>query len=252
MKKIAVVCGSPASEFLAPFDDPSWEIWVLGNRINRFDDKRVTRIFEIHDDLSEHGDPLSYAQYVAAKGIPMVVGDKFPVEAAHIKKFDFDAACDLYGTHYLTSSTVYMIAQAMMDGATHIGIYGVDMSVDSHEYFYQRPCLESWIGFAKGRGIDVYIPPISPVGRCDYIEGRGCGGKPNFSRLPFTQKEFMGMVTTHADKISDLQYQIRQAELTIHMHSGAQQAYERLAKIARAVEAGQDIQNISDSVVIRG
>lgn len=245
MKKIAIVCGSPSSEFLAPFDDENWEIWVLGNRLDRFKDKRVTRIFEIHDDIEKEGG-LKYAQWLVSQGIPMVVGEKFPLPEGHTI-FPFDKAEKLIGHIYLTSSSAYMMALAILDGATHIGVYGVDMAVDDHEYFWQRPCMDGWIHFAKGRGIEVIIPEVSNVGKCDYVEGRGKGGNPDFSKPPFTQDGFQKMADKHGIIITTLREEIRERELKIEGHSGAQQAYERLSKIARATEAGIAIQNLTDS-----
>ncbi|TVM02749.1 MAG: hypothetical protein CV087_08780 [Candidatus Brocadia sp. WS118] len=251
MKKVAIVCGSPNSEFIAPFDDDSWEIWVLGNRLNRFQGKRVTKVFEIHDDLSEHGDPNNYAQWLAAQKLPLVVGEAFPIKSKDIQVFPFEEAKKLYGATYLTSSPAYMIALAILEGATHIGIYGVDLSVDDHEYFWQRPCVEAWIGFAKGMGINVIIPTVSPIGRCDYVEGLGRGGKPDFSKPPFTQKEFINMAQQHENKVNNLLAQIKELELAVQGHSGAQQVYERMAKVARAIESGQDIKTLSETALIK-
>lgn len=253
--KIAIVCGSPTSEFLAPFDDPEWQIWVLGNRLNRFADKRVTRAFEIHDNLSEHKDPAQYAEWLVSKNIPLVVGEKFPCKADHVQVFDYQQSLDLYGSLYLTSSPAYMMSQAISEGATHIGIYGVDLAIDNHEYFWQRPCMEAWIGFAKGRGIEISLPSVSPVGHSPYVEGRDWDGKKNNygkgGALPFIQSEFEAMAETHAAKIAQKEAQIRQLEADIHTHSGAEQAYSRLAKIARAKAAGNDIKSLTDSVTIK-
>jgi len=88
--KIAIVCGSPSSEFLAPFEDEDWEIWVLGNRYDKHEHHRVTRIFEIHDDLSEHEHPDLYAQWLRDKNIPLIVGEKFPEKGKHVKVFPYD------------------------------------------------------------------------------------------------------------------------------------------------------------------
>ncbi len=249
--KIAIICGSPNSEFLAPFDDESWDVWVLGNRIQRFQGKRVTRIFEIHDDLSEHGDIKKYTEYLLSFNLPMVVGEGFPSKSSLTTVFPFDKAKELFGSTYLTSSPAYMMALAILEGATHIGLYGVDMAVDDHEYFWQRPCMEAWVGFAKGRGIDVTIPSVSPVCRSDYVEGMGRGGKPDFALAPFTQKEFIEMAQQHANKIAGYHAQIQEINNAIHLHSGAQQAYERLAKVARGVEAGNEIKTLSDSAIIK-
>ena len=249
--KVAIVCGSPSSEMLAPFDDNSWEIWVLGNRLKRFEGKRVTRVFEIHDDLSEHGDALAYAQWLYSKPYPLVVGEGFPLQDLDIEVFPFDKAKEIYGSHYLTSSSAYMVAYAIINGATEIAIYGVDMAADDHEYFWQRPCMEAWVGFAKGRGIKVTIPCQSPLGRSDYVEGMGKGGKPEFSKPPFTQKEFLSLSAMHSDKIAQAEAGIKELQALIQAHDGARQAYDRMAKVARAVEAGQDIKNLSDSVLIK-
>lgn len=251
MKKLAIVCGSPSSEFLAPFSDESFDIWVLGNRINRFDGKRVTRIFEIHDDLSEHGDATKYAEYLASKNVPMVVGAGFPIKADHIKVFDFESASRLIGQTYLTSSPAYMMAQAIMDGYDEIGIYGVDLAVDDHEYFWQRPCMEYWIGYAKGLGIKVVIPEVSAIGKASYIEGAGCGGKPKFAKPPFTEMAFKQLEDMHQKKIDEYFDKIRNLEKMIQTHDGLRQAYARMAKVARAVEAGVDNIDLLNTVSLK-
>lgn len=253
-KKIAIVCGSPSSEFLAPFDDKSWDIWVLGNRINRFLEKdlRVSAIFEIHDDLREHGNIEAYANYLVGLNIPMIVGDKFPIIDEHVKRFPYDKAKELYGQTYLTSSSAYMMAMAILLGAEEIAIYGVDMAVDDHEYFWQRPCMEAWIGFAKGKGIKVSIPEISSIGKCNYVEGKGRGGKPDFAKPPFTEKEFTNFANKHQELIANMESQIISLQNKIQAHSGCVQTYQRLAQVSRAVEAGINIDSLSQTNKIRG
>ena len=251
-KKIAIVCGAPSSEMLAPFDDESWEIWVLGNRLDKHLSNRVTRIFEIHDDLSEHADPKAYAEWLVKQKIPMVVGEAFPIQDQdHVEVFPFDAARKLFGRTYLTSSSAYMMAYAVLQGANKIGVYGVDMAVDDNEYFWQRPCMEAWIGFAKGKGIDVRVHENSPVLRSDFVEGRGSGGKPDFSMPPFTQAELLAMAKQHLDRVDQLKGEIEQLTLQINAHDGARQAYERLAKVARAIEAGQRITSLTEQATVR-
>ncbi len=258
--KVSLICGAPSSEFLAPFDDPEWEIWVLGNRLDRFKGKRVTRAFEIHDNLSEHKDPIQYAQWLTSHDLPLVVGEKFPAwdcARTDIKAFPYADVEALYGSLYLTSSPAYMMGYAILHGATHIGIYGVDLSIDDHEYFWQRPCMEAWIGFAKGRGIEVTIPEVSHIGKSSYVEGRDWDGiKNNYnarksSKAPFTEQEFQGVADMHRTKVSDLEAQ-RDALLNkINAHSGSQQTYERLARVARAVEAGVEVNSLHETVNIR-
>ncbi len=249
-KKIAIVCGSPDSEHLAPFADESWDIWVLGNRLDRHKGRRITRVFEIHDDLSEHGDALAYAQFLVAQKLPLVVGEAFPLQAAHVQVFPFAQARELFGSEYLTSSTAYMMALALLEGATEIGVYGSSMAVDDTEYFWQRPCLEAWIGFAKGRGVKVTVPEVSPIGKCAYVEGRGAA-RTDFAKAPFTESEFLAVAAMHGKRMDEKAAQIRALEDSIQIHGGAKQAYERLAKVARAVESGQSIASLSDTVSLK-
>ena len=77
MKKLAIVCGSPSSEMLAPFEDPEYEVWVLGNRCQNY--PRFDLIFEIHDALEEEHDPR-YAQWLVDKNIELIVGESFVFE----------------------------------------------------------------------------------------------------------------------------------------------------------------------------
>lgn len=250
--KVAIVCGAPASEMLAPFDDPTWEIWCLGNRLTRYKDKRVSRIFEIHDYLAERHDPKEYAQWLVSHNIPIVVGEKFPLELVPQGFVDwivFDYQCSekLFGSSYLTASPAYMISQAISEGATEIGLYGVDLAVDDHEYFWQRPCVEAWIGFAKGRGIKVTVPEQSHIGRSKYIEGRHWDGKRNADG-PLTEESFIGMIADHEAEMAKMQLQKRQLECDISAHSGAVQTYKNLAKVARAMEAQIDVKSIKDAI----
>ena len=249
--KVAIVCGSPSSEMLAPFDDPEWEIWVLGNRIDRFRGKRVTKIFEIHNTLSEHKEPVKYAEFLAKIGLPLVVGEMFPVNGDHIKVFDYPASEALYGSLYLTSSPAYMISQAICEGVTHLGIYGVDLAITNHEYYWQRPCVEAWIGFAKGRGIEVVIPDVSPVGKAPYVEGRDWDGTRNnykSGKFPFTQTEFERLAEIQNKKTQEIDAQIEALKTQANVYAGTSQAYLHLAQVARAVEAGNQIDSLSDTI----
>lgn len=251
--KVAIVCGSPSSEFLAPFDDNEWKIWVLGNRLHHYKGKRVDRVFEIHNNLSEHTHPDKYVEWLIAQNIPMVVSETFP-DAHHVERFNYDESENLYGSLYLTSSPAYMISYALARGATDIGLYGVDLAIDNHEYYWQRPCVEAWIGFAKGMGVNVCIPEISPVGKCSYVEGRDWNGVKNeYGKTGgiFSQQEFINMADSHSQKIGLIDEQISQLVADKHTHNGARQAYERLAKVARASEARMDINSLSDTTIIK-
>lgn len=233
--KLAIVGGSPSSS-LAPYDDPGFEIWALGNQADKR--PRVDRLFEIHDNLSEH--PPEYPQWLVDKKIPLVVSSKFPIRADHVETYPERETAGLIGSVYLTSSPAYMLAYALLRGYTDIHFYGVDMAVDDHEYFKQRPCFEAWCGLARGMGVKLTFPDSCPVMRSNYREGRDWN---NQSDSTFSESEFLKMAQVHEDKIAQL-------NSLIHTHSGSMQTYKRLAQVARAVEAGQSI-SLSDGVVIK-
>jgi len=150
------------------------------------------------------------------------------------------------------------MAMAILEGATEIGVYGVDMAVTDHEYFWQRPCMWGWVRFARGRGIKVTIPKESALCKMDYQEGRDwqggktvTGSNPAFAKPPFTQAAFNEMADIHIKKIVEYNNQIAGLEQLINTHAGCQQAYERLTKVARAVESGVDNLTLSGTVTIK-
>ena len=61
-----------------------------------------------------------------------------------------------FGTDYFTDTMCYMIAYAIDKGYRKIRLYGVDM-MDRDEFKYEKYGIEYWIGFARGRGIEVTI-----------------------------------------------------------------------------------------------
>lgn len=237
--KVAIVGGSPLTKDMAPFNDEEWEIWVLGNQINTYQGKRITRIFEIHENLSQHGDPERYLNLLASTGKPLVVGNTY---CEYGEAFPYEQANELMGAEFLTSSPAYMMAYAILEGATEIGIYGVEMAVDDHEYFKQRPSMYAWIAFAKARGIKVHIPEKSSLFKESYCEGRDWNNEKDLG--PFSEQEFAKMEQIHLNKIEELKMQVE-------AHNGAAQVYRRMKKIARAEASGASQVNLTDSAVVQ-
>lgn len=240
--KIALVGGWKETQMMAPFMDEEWEIWVLGNQITDYNGNRVSRVFEVHDDLSEH-DPR-YPGLLAGLGVKVIVGDKFPIPEKSESEFEvypYDEVDEIWGYHYMTSSLAYMIGYALyqMNPWTphhdvledEIAVYGVNMAHDNHEYFKQKACFEAWLGFAKGLGIKVTIPEQSALLRSNYDEARDWGKKGN----PFFEENMLEHAKSHAEVAE-------QAKMKMYKHEGAKEAYESMAKIARGVDAGFPVQ----------
>ena len=247
--KIAIMGGAPTSRDLRP--DGDHELWVLGNQFPfRLKGDKPALIFEIHDDLSNQDE--AYAQWLVDKNIPMVVGEGFPIKADHVEVFPFEAAHEIM-PHKLTSSTAYMMAYALIHGATHISLYGIDMSIDDLEYFYQRPAMYAWIAYAKGKGIDVYIPEESSLFVDLYDEGRGktnAAGKPDLALEPFSEKQFHEIKAVHDGMADELRKQKEIVEKSILAHAAAASCYEQMGRIARSVEQGQRVDSLVDATRI--
>lgn len=188
VKKIAI-CGCSDSKDMVPVNDPQWEIWGVNNLFHHI--PRYDRWFEIHNiTRSPDGtwmrrgqsnfrgqDINAYVADLAKMKCPIYmqrhwddIPGSIPYPLDDIKR-RFGSVQGWYnGTDpegvseeqmgrrlYGTNTVTYMILLAIMEGATHLGVWGVDMAVDS-EYHFQRPSCEWALGIAFGLGIKTYIP----------------------------------------------------------------------------------------------
>lgn len=176
MRKIAIVgkCTSTRSD--APIlHDSSWETWGLAWDLL----PHCHRYFELHafwryfrgdiNDAWEHwrflaGLEVPVYMREAERDIPRSVAYPFKEIAAVIGTANGWSGTD---NPYCESSIGFMLAQAIYEAivlknVSRIGIWGVDMGTTT-EYAYQRPNMEYLIGFARGRGIPIFIPPQSSL-----------------------------------------------------------------------------------------
>jgi len=216
--KIAILGSAEATRDLAPFDDPTWEIWGLAWRF--YDHPRMDKAFEVHDPSiwHEYVKPEIYQGWlnnpqdsdgndVEVYMLPHVA-ETFP--SKNIKAYPADEACKLMGRRYFTSSFSYMLAKAIMDGATEIGIWGVDLVTDE-EYMQQRPAAEFLLGIAHARGIKITIPEQSALLKASHVYGLEDirFGDPMEERYKQKEKEYR-------DKIEELKSQIFTLEGAAH------------------------------------
>lgn len=164
IKKIAIVGTAPSSREKAPYGDETWEIWSLGQ--NAAIIPRFTRWFELHTERvlreAQAWDGLS--PYLSRMGDKLTVF--FPNEAyPQAKQYPIEEVKARFGK-YFTSSISYMIALALHEGATHIGLWGVDMIGDG-EYGMQRSCCEYFLGMARGMGVTIALADECPLLRAE-------------------------------------------------------------------------------------
>ncbi len=170
--KVAIVGTAPTSRFLAPFDDPTWQIWAC-SAANVGALPRVTLWFEMHmiaemmaaenkagsepfyrwlKERSESGDfKVIMCETGSHYGGPnTMVPQAMP--------YPRDQMIETFGRNWFTSSVAYMMAFAIANGAKEIGLFGVDMAADQEHYEAQRAGCTRFIEIAEANGIKVHVP----------------------------------------------------------------------------------------------
>lgn len=234
--KLNIVGAAPSSAHLAPTDSPSW---VCGWHYQEFKHLDVRRIYEIHEVAFKRE---KYVQSLLDSGIDLVMAKGTPYDGA--REFDFERSKRLIGRTYLTSTMAYMISDAISEGYKEIDLYGITLTADS-EYFFQRPGMEWWIGFAQGLGIKVRVPKSSPIGKSDKIYGL------EFQGGPFGEDSIGELKAQHEQKLAEIK---RQQEL-INTMEIAQTAsidlLDKLSTIAKRHNEGEVIKRLTDSIQVR-
>ena len=178
-RKVAIVGFSPSSYHLAPFQNDDWEVWTLNEAYTLPAVSRADRWFEIHvrDEIDvTQRDPnhIKWLRDQRSMPIYMIHGPEVFTDIPMAVKFPIEDVVIDFETSYITNTISMMIALAVQEGFTTIGIWGVDMAQPAigggpSEYAEQRPSCEYFIGYARGLGkgrgqkITVYIPPQSDL-----------------------------------------------------------------------------------------
>ena len=166
-KKVAIVGGGP-SRRLAPFGDETWDVWAFSSL--RLKTPRVARWFEMHapGDLATQltrATPArrsfrEYARFLRELKCPIYMQRRLRA-LPHSVAYPLEAALAAFGRCF-TSTVSYMIALAILEGYDVIGVWGVHLTARS-VYSRQRPGVEYLLGVARRRGIEVVLPPGSPL-----------------------------------------------------------------------------------------
>jgi len=177
LKKIAILGSAPSSVNLAPYSDPSWQIFGCSPGVYAVA-PRVDAWFELHRwepgviGKAATQVPWFSPEYVAwmSKQPNVWMYDAVP-EIPGSKRLPVDDLTAKYGTYFFTSSIAFMLACAIEDiledraitgDMGQISLYGVDMAANE-EYGYQRAGCQHFILLAIDLGIEVYVPPESDL-----------------------------------------------------------------------------------------
>lgn len=178
--KIALVGSAPSSVTLAPFADPSWQIWGCSPGVYPFA-TRVDAWFELHRwEPPVIGKPQAqkpwfspeYVVWMSMLKCPVWMYEKVP-EIPMSDAYPREQMESMFGNYFMTSSLSWMAAMAIdqiikfrEEHPEHdttedaIGFWGVDMSA-GEEYGYQRAGCQFFAQVCVNMGIQVVVPPES-------------------------------------------------------------------------------------------
>lgn len=172
-KKVCIVGYAENSRHLAWYDDPDCEIWGV-NQVYRFI-PRMDRNFQIHHDWDNEkkwAAGTDQRKWITESPIPtyMIAHDPSMPNSVTYPLLDVRRALGLLGENddpqtgldYFTSSIAFMFALAIAEGFEEIGIYGIDLII-GREYFFEKSCVEFYMGIAHAKGIVVHRPENSAL-----------------------------------------------------------------------------------------
>lgn len=159
-RKVAL-CGSHSASLVdAPWLDPSWEFW--GHASSRgWYRRQMDRFFDVHpkacwDRGGKKGN--GYIKWLAKNTVPIYMQKRHPEVPASIEYpkgrilMEFSDA-----RRYFTNHAAWMIALALTEGVSTIGLFGINYGTES-EYQSQRGSCEYWLGRAAGMGVRIILP----------------------------------------------------------------------------------------------
>jgi hypothetical protein len=157
-RKIALIGAGPTIN-LAPWFDPSWEIWchatcaTLASRADRYFDQHPWEWI-----LSKNAP--GYLSWLKRTREPIYMADRRKDDVPSSVRYPLERLRAEF-PYPFGSHAAYMVALALTEGVTHLGFFGIHYAIDS-EWKDQRPNAEFWAGLAAGRGINLVIPAESP------------------------------------------------------------------------------------------
>ncbi len=190
--RVAIVGFADGHRRLAPWTDPTWEIWglnrlhaVVGDVPARFD-----RWHEMHDVKKFYETDAEHREWMRQFKGPIYVRpqDMGVYDIPTAQPYPVNAILEDFGG-YMTNSISWQLAMAIGMGFREIALFGVDMAQDvvlGNEYRQQRPSCEYLIGVAVGKGLTVHIPDGSDLLKCSFLYGLQDGDATmlkNMSRL---------------------------------------------------------------------
>ena len=152
-----LILGTAETLKQTPYEDTSYDIWACATCLQHPKDfKRGDLLFEMHTpDRWQHrteqinNSKIPVMMQKKYKEIPL--SREFPVQQI----WDYEPIWEKM--RYVSNSVSWMTMYAMTLGYKSIGYFGVHFATND-EWIYERPNLEYYMGYAKGKGIDIWVP----------------------------------------------------------------------------------------------
>lgn len=245
LKKIAII-GFASSYREAPYDDPSVEIWGMNelwkylSRWDRWFELHPREVFAKEGDRDQAAHEAWLQQQPADKPIYMLQRhDDIPGSVPY--PLDDMAARFFPGQPrpYFTSSIAFMLALAIAERPSWIGLYGIDLASDT-EYANQRAAAEYFIGVARGMGIEVVVAAGSALLKSPTIYGydQVAGQSNRAMSRPWLNR-----------RIAELNAQRDKVLSTLQTYDGALQEATYHLKLVEAEERGVQLDTLQVSGV---
>ncbi len=164
---MAIVGFAPNTRQLSPWNNPTVDLFGINEGYSfkwwKQKTENVAGWFQLHKRESfmrpdNHNDS-GHSKWLRKKhNFPIFMQDVYSDIPSSVR-FPIEDIVSNYG-RYWRSTLAYIIAWAQLVGYKRLEIYGFEMASDS-EYWGQRANACYIIGKVKGKGMDIYVPPLS-------------------------------------------------------------------------------------------
>jgi hypothetical protein len=132
----------------------------------------MTRVFEMHPEhvWREHKKPQwsGYLQWLQRCPHPLYMLEKhadIPSSVRYPRERIFGECRSMIGRLHFGSQADFMIALALSEGVTHLGLFGVQYTAmaDGVTRDEQLLAFKFWLGVAAGKGVQIVMPEGHPT-----------------------------------------------------------------------------------------
>jgi hypothetical protein len=167
--KLAIVGASALTDDEPPpLSDPQWDVWGCNSLWRRHLDAnglfRADVWWEMHP-ISAQTEQELLDMHECPVPLYVLNENGRSLDCPHWMAYPLDQMREEFGDRdYYTNTFAYQVALAITQGYQEIGLWGVELWQGStREARVELPCLNYWLGIAKGKGIIITLPDYSKL-----------------------------------------------------------------------------------------